>query len=778
MKLKRMAAVMLALLLILPAAVPMVSAAGFSDVTGSWTWAEEYIDDMTQQGVFKGYEDGTFRPANKLTAAEALALCARCAGLSDSVKSSIADDRADEIEGVLGTSLSWFHEDFAVCLELGVLTSAQLKSLWQSGALSEPILKEDFAVYLVRSMGLDKLADSLENDTVTFADASSISDACLPYVYLLNAYGIVEGTEENKFEPRSTVNRAVSAAMLSRVVKFMKEKSLTVELAGYTDYDWASGIVVSAVAGDDDTVLLTLEVADGEEEYTLDSDVPIYQNNMKGTTAALKEGMYARVNLNDDEPISVRLAPEDRLKTISAEISALTADSLTLEVGGVDKVYSMDRFTRVTTGGQTGGTERIDTTSGYTDAQCTVDGSDVLMVELTGGTTLQAGLLSDVSVGTSTTVIQVTSFDGLPRTFTVPSSATITVNGLKGSLKASYEGYYISMRVSNDVSGQVASAAVDTDTDYIQCKVLGITYTSSPNTVYALNLSSGDSVVYDMAYDPEITYEGSTVTFKSITKGWYFTAKLDDDDAIEVFEAYDSEVIVEGTLTAISYDTTTIITVTADDGEQYAFSLDMTDLPDFTRDDEDSSIDKLRTGDSVTVTSKYNEVTLIESEPKETGITGTIVRIVKDSGGTTMELTLEDGTDASYTVTQSASVTDSDGDTISLSALEPGDTVSVAVSGTQVLSIEVQEEGDNSSSSQEITGTVLYVNTTDKTILLRLTDSDDIEYIITVNTPTGTTIMTIGGSYLSLSKLEIGDELILYGAYDSGEFDADLVIRK
>jgi hypothetical protein len=38
--------------------------------------------------------------------------------------------------------------------------------------------------------------------------------------------------------------------------------------------------------------------------------------------------------------------------------------------------------------------------------------------------------------------------------------------------------------------------------------------------------------------------------------------------------------------------------------------------------------------------------------------------------------------------------------------------------------------------------------------------------------------MTIGGSYLSLSKLEIGDELIIYGSYDSGEFDADVVIRK
>lgn len=778
MKLKKMAAVILTLLLILPAAVPTVSAAGFSDVTGSWAWAEEYISDMTQRGIFNGYEDGTFRPANKLTAGEALALCARCAGLSTSVKTAIVADRTSEVRGILGTSLSWFQADFAVCLELEVLTKAELTTLWQTGALTQPILKENFAVYLVRAMGLDKLADSLVNDAVSFADASSISEKCLPYVYLLNAYGIVEGTEENKFEPQSSVNRAVSAAMLSRVVKFMGEKSLTVELAKYTDYDWASGIVASVTAGDGDTVLLTLTGADGTQLFTLDPDVPIYLNNMKVTSTSLKTGMYARVNLNDGDPVSVRLVPEDRLKTVSAEIDALTSDGLTLTVGGVDKTYSMDRFTRVTVGGKTGDTDLIDTTAAYTDAQCTLDGEDVLLVTLSGGTSLRTGLLTDVSSGTSSTVIQVTSFTGLPRTFTVPSTSSVTVNGLKGSLKESYKGSYVSLRVSNDVSGQVVSAAVDTETDYIQCKVLGVTYTSNPNTVYALNLATGDSVVYTMADDPDITYNGSEITLQKVTKNWYFTAKLNDDGEIEMLEACDGTVTVSGTLTSISYGTTTLLTVTEEDGEQYAFSLDMKSLPVITRDGKDSSIDKLRTGDSITVTSKYNKVTLIASEPQQGGTTGTINRIVKDSTGTAMELTLEDGTDITYTVTQSSAVTDSDGDTISLSALEPGDTVSVVTSGTQVISITVKEKSDTSASSEQITGTVLYVNTTDKTILLRTADAAGIEYIVTVNTPTGTTIMTVEGSYLSLSKLVIGDDLILYGSYDGGEFDANLVIRK
>ncbi len=774
MNCKRILACVLALLLTLPAAfVP--AAAAFSDVTGNWSWAADYIEDMTQRGIFNGYGDGTFRPANELTASEALALSARSIGLSDAVTTAIAEDRADEISSIFGTSLSWFHEDFAVCLELGVITSAQLKSMWQAGTLSQSINKETFAVYLVRAMGLDKLADSLESYSMTFADVSSITEAYKPYVYLLNAYGIVQGTTDNKFEPKSSLNRAVSATMLSRVVDFMEKKGLEVELAEYTDYNWAAGTIASATAGDPDTVLLTLTGEDGTRIFTLSSSVPIYLNNMLVGTTSLKVGMYARVCLNDGDPIAVRLISADRLERVSADISSLADRTITLTVGGVAKEYALDRFTQVTVGGQTGGRSLIDGTAGYTHAVCTVDGSDVLMLALSGGTSQQTGLISAVTAGTSGTSLQVTSFNGITRTFTVLSTASITINGLAGTLKTSHAGYYISMRISNDESGQVVSAAVDTETDYIQGSVLGITYTSNPNTLYATNLSTGESVVYTMADSPTLTYEGSAVAFTKVTKGWYFTAKLDGSGHIAVLEAYAGSVTIEGTLASISYGTTTVLTVTGEDGEVYAFSLDMTDLPTIRRSDKTSSVDKLRAGDTVSVTSQYNEVTLIESEPQDANVTGTVVRIIQEVTGSTLELELEDGSTVSYVITTATAIT-RDGVAMALSSLQPGYTLALVVSGGQVVSVEVEDTATGTSST-ELTGTVLYVNTTDKTLLLRLTDSGGTDYIVTVNVPYGTAVLSTDGGSLSLSKLAIGDELTVYGEYDNGEFDASVIIR-
>jgi hypothetical protein len=52
--------------------------------------AKSYIEEMTDAGMFKGYEDGTFKPENKLTTAEALALCARAVPVKQGIADRIA----------------------------------------------------------------------------------------------------------------------------------------------------------------------------------------------------------------------------------------------------------------------------------------------------------------------------------------------------------------------------------------------------------------------------------------------------------------------------------------------------------------------------------------------------------------------------------------------------------------------------------------------------------------------------------------------------------------
>ena len=50
----------------------------FQDISDpKYSWAVGYIEDMTEKGFIKGYEDGTYKPDKSVTRLEVLSLFAR-----------------------------------------------------------------------------------------------------------------------------------------------------------------------------------------------------------------------------------------------------------------------------------------------------------------------------------------------------------------------------------------------------------------------------------------------------------------------------------------------------------------------------------------------------------------------------------------------------------------------------------------------------------------------------------------------------------------------------
>ena len=49
----------------------------FPDANETWAWAYGYVNVASSLGIIKGYEDGTFRPQNNVTFAEAFAMLVR-----------------------------------------------------------------------------------------------------------------------------------------------------------------------------------------------------------------------------------------------------------------------------------------------------------------------------------------------------------------------------------------------------------------------------------------------------------------------------------------------------------------------------------------------------------------------------------------------------------------------------------------------------------------------------------------------------------------------------
>lgn len=736
-------------------------------------WAKSYIDDVSAKGVFKGYEDNTFRPYNNLTAAEALVLCGRVCGVSSANALSIKARWESTLDSVLGASYDWARSELAVCLETGVLTVEELRTLHSSAALGKEMAKEDLAMYLVRAMGLTELASGLSDYSLDFHDLSSISESRRPYVYILKLYEIVEGDKQNNFSPRLAVNRGVVATMLSRVLAFMRANNVTIELPEYTAYSWTAGNVAAVTPGDKGSVVLSLQSdLSGLKNVAIPANASVYRYNMLSGTSALQPGLYARVALDSaGAATSVRLF--GGLQTLSGTVNAFTRESVTVSTGGQTRTLPITRLTEVQAGKKMGDRSVIDLDGSYVTADCTLDASGgLLALRLGGGSYLEEGLLSGVDTSGNVTTLAVTGYDGVTRRIPLSPGTVVTVNNLTGTVSKSYVGSYVSLRISND-TGSVLSAAFDTATRYVQGGVSSILLSKTPNLMGITDLSTGRSASYTVSPGASITYAGEKATIKDVKVNWFVTARLDSTGALAEIVGNPGSAVTEGELTNITYGTTVVLEVTDADGVKSTFDLDVAKLPSFKRDDKTSSLDKLRVGDAVRVTVRFNAVTLVESSTREANLKGTITRIVQEGTGSTLEIELEDGTTATYAVTSGVSIT-SNGKAVAVSALKVGYRLSMLVSGEQLVSIEVDE---TTSATDRIAGTVLFVNTTEKTILLQTSSGE----IVTVGTDANTQLITVTGGTFTLRTLagEAGKaEIEAYGQYNGLEFKASLVLKK
>lgn len=781
MKVKRLLPGLLALVMVLTATIlPASAATTFPDIQNHW--AKSYIEAMTAAGMFKGYEDGNFKPENQLTTAEALALCARTVGLDSSTTMDIATDYYDTVKTTLNNEQTWFYQEFSICLATGILTTSDLKSLYQSGDLTDPIAKEDLAVYLVRAMQLGPMAERLTSYPLTFDDASSISADAKPSVYLLHVYGIVEGDEFNDFSPKLNVTRAVMATMLTRAIAYMQAHGTSPDLPEYTDYAFRQG-VISSVSTTNGVIQLSLNsdlTGAAIGTVTLPANVKIYENNMETTSSALKNGRHARVCLDSSgTPFAVRVSGE--LETFTATVNGIDGKNVAVTADGTGRLLTMDRLTQVQIGTKTTGDYSIvDSGANYTTAVCKLDDQGRLVaIQFTGGTSTVEGILSDyikASTSSANATIQLIGFDGVTRTYTIPSDATITVDGLVDSLSSSLKDSYVILRLL-DEDASVQSVSVDTKSNYVQGVIKSVD--SSDDTISITRLSNDRTATYDVTSSAVITYDGETTRLKDLDKNDFVTILLNESDDATMIQAYPSSTTTEGTISERTFgsgtDTTITFVVTQKDGTKVSFKVDLSDPPVVERDDEDSTVDKLRVGDEVEFTVRYGDVTRIEATTQNVNLTGTVERIIQEKSGYTLEMLLSDGEEVSYTVDNSVSVTQNNKE-VALSSLKPGYKLGLAVNGDQVVAIEIQQAVNT---GNKVSGTILYVDYSEDIIYLRATTDTGSEEMVTVEVPSSAVILNAStGGTLVLRDLDTGDIIEVNGSYSGTIFEATIILRQ
>ena len=192
----------IACILVFSLAAPiMVFAAEFNDVTEGNTFYKE-IEALSSAKVISGYKDGTFKPNNVVTRAQAAVMIGKAVGLSGELQDAPFDDVNADVTGA------------------GYIASAAEKGIisgFTDGTFRPyaSVTRGQMAIFLNRAF---KLAEAEENH---FRD---ISPEMASYQAILNvaASRITGGYPDQTYRPNESVTRGQFSAFMARSLGLVK----------------------------------------------------------------------------------------------------------------------------------------------------------------------------------------------------------------------------------------------------------------------------------------------------------------------------------------------------------------------------------------------------------------------------------------------------------------------------------------------------------------------------------------------------------------------------
>ncbi|MCM3455056.1 S-layer homology domain-containing protein [Heyndrickxia oleronia] len=282
--------------LVASAVAPIASsAAGFSDVT-----KPEYktaIDALAEAGILNGYENGTFKPENKVTRGEVAKVITLIRHLEEGTKTPFKDVK----DGYWSTPY------------INSLYAAKLINGYENGTFKPEgnITRAEFAKLVVDAYGL-----TLTNAATPFTDVKA-GNWATPYIQTAYANGLIKGVTASKFDPSAPIKRGDLAILLHRAdskfgdvignnfpgVELVKAtNNTTVEVTFKNEVDAKDvqaakfsieGLTVSNAAikqTDSKTVVLTTSAQEGGKLYTVKSGAATL-GKFKGVSAVLPESV-------------------------------------------------------------------------------------------------------------------------------------------------------------------------------------------------------------------------------------------------------------------------------------------------------------------------------------------------------------------------------------------------------------------------------------------------------------------------------------------------------
>ncbi|MFJ7841539.1 S-layer homology domain-containing protein [Lysinibacillus sphaericus] len=162
-------------------------------------WAKEFIQKAAERGMMKGYADGTFRPEQNITRAQAAAMLVRSLGLTTTSKAPFTDIASYDAETQSEIAAAYAH---------GLVKGADGKF-----NPSQPITRAQLALMMNRAYEKQFNQTYVVKNQTPFTDITSYNDETKNAITMLYELGIVAGSE-GRFSPEAPTKRSHAAKIL------------------------------------------------------------------------------------------------------------------------------------------------------------------------------------------------------------------------------------------------------------------------------------------------------------------------------------------------------------------------------------------------------------------------------------------------------------------------------------------------------------------------------------------------------------------------------------
>ena len=181
---------------------PTVTEHLYTDATGHW--AEWYINSATEEGLFKGDEDGLFNPEDNVTRAQFVTVLWRMAG-SPAVDAEVPfvdiDGQIDEFRA----AIAWGYKN-------GFINGVSEMTFEPDGFLTREAAMKILHGYSGGQSGMEMMLASVYNGY--FEDSEAISSWAKSSMWWGVYYKLIAGTTKTTISPQDTATRAQIAKIL------------------------------------------------------------------------------------------------------------------------------------------------------------------------------------------------------------------------------------------------------------------------------------------------------------------------------------------------------------------------------------------------------------------------------------------------------------------------------------------------------------------------------------------------------------------------------------